>query len=82
MKTARLMQLLQCKLNMGLLEDSTFLDSMCVKLIEDDLTGQSIFEDVVNFDEQERTAEATKLVQEGTASLVDEVDVELESRAL
>jgi hypothetical protein len=28
-KTARLMQLLQLKLNMGLLEDSAFLDSMC-----------------------------------------------------
>jgi hypothetical protein len=31
------MQVLQLKLSMGLLEHSTFLDSMFVKLIEDDL---------------------------------------------
>jgi hypothetical protein len=35
--TARLMQLLHLKLNIGLLEDSAFLDSICVKLIEDNL---------------------------------------------
>jgi hypothetical protein len=65
-KTARLMQLLQLKLNMGLLEDSAFLDSMCVKLVEDNFAFESIFEDVVSFDEEERAAEAAQLVQEDT----------------
>jgi hypothetical protein len=66
-KTARLMQLLQLKLNIGLLEDSALLDSMCVKLVEDNFCAfESIFEDVVSFDEEERAAEAAQLVQEDT----------------
>jgi hypothetical protein len=32
MLTSRLMQLLKCKLNVGFLEDSIFLDKLCVKL--------------------------------------------------
>jgi hypothetical protein len=53
-------------LNMGLVEDSAFLDSMCVKLIEDDLAFERIFEVVVSFDDEEHAADAAQLVQEDT----------------
>ena len=51
MLTSRLMQLLKCKLNVRLLDDTVFLDSLCVKLLEDDLEFQSIFEDMLQFEE-------------------------------
>jgi hypothetical protein len=46
--------------------NSAFLDSMCVKLVEDNFAFESIFEDVVSFDEEGRAAEAVQLVQEDT----------------
>jgi hypothetical protein len=44
MLTSSLLQLLKCKLNVGLLEDSVFLDKLWVKLLEDDLEFQSTFD--------------------------------------
>jgi hypothetical protein len=44
--TSRMLQLLKCKLNVGLLEDSVFVDKLCMKLLEDELEFQSIFNHV------------------------------------
>jgi hypothetical protein len=41
-------------------------DTMCVKLVEDNFAFESILEDIVSFDEEERAAEAAQLVQEDT----------------
>ena len=54
MLTSRLMQLLQVKLNIGMLSASAFLDSMCAQLISDDLMFESIFEDVMQSGEEKR----------------------------
>jgi hypothetical protein len=45
--TSQLMQPLKCKLNVGLLKDSAFLDKLCMKLSEDDLEFQSTFDDLL-----------------------------------
>jgi hypothetical protein len=69
MLTSRLMQLLKCKLNVGLLEDRVFLDKLCVKLLEDDLAFQSIFDDLLQFEEEEQIEEHARLrlAQKGEA---------------
>jgi hypothetical protein len=54
------MQLLKCKLNVGLL-DSVFHDKLCMKLLEDDLEFQSIFDDLLQFEEQEQIEEQARL---------------------
>jgi hypothetical protein len=61
--------LLKCKLNVGLLEDSVFLDKLCVKLLEDDLAFQSIFDDLLQFEEEEQIEEHARLrlAQKGEA---------------
>jgi hypothetical protein len=69
MLMSRLMQPLKCKLNVGLLEDSVFLDKLCVKLLEDGLEFQSIFNDLLQFEEQEQIEEQARLqlAQQGRA---------------
>jgi hypothetical protein len=61
--------LLKCKLNVGLLEDSVFLDKLCVKLLEDDLAFRSIFDDPLQFEEEEQIEEHARLrlAQKGEA---------------
>jgi hypothetical protein len=60
MLTSRLMQLLKCKLNVGLLEVSVLLDKLCVKLLENDLKFQSIFDNLLQVEEQARLRLAQK----------------------
>jgi hypothetical protein len=52
-----------------LLEDSVFLDKLCVKLLEDDLAFQSIFDDLLQFEEEEQIGEHARLrlAQKGEA---------------
>jgi hypothetical protein len=60
MLSARLMQLLQVKLNVHLLNDSALLETLGAHLLQEDQLFDSIFDDLQQFEEAELAEQATK----------------------
>jgi hypothetical protein len=73
--TSRLMQLLKCKVDVGLLGESALRDKLCIKLLEDDLEFQS-FDGLLQFEEQEQITEHARLrlAQQGEEQQVGNED--------
>jgi hypothetical protein len=73
--TTRLMQLMQCKMNLSLLNDSSLLHSLGARVLDDDFEFDSIFDDIVHYEEQEIAQKLAELDDGGTCQVEDECGI-------